>query len=660
MKTVFLDFEFFNSEERDLSLVSCALQAYNGKALKYVRNFWLMDARQVFEAKNFFRQIISEGYVFVGFAFEAEARALLTLFGMETYWINRLKCIDLYLEYRCLLNRNHKFAYGEQLVKGKVITTTPPPSKYERVDEDEEDEAHHKPSYSLAAAVFKLFSIRIDTDEKEAVRSLILSKNKALILTNRKRIEEYNASDIVYLPRLLGFFRDYYRKQGMDLKKLLPIMLGRGDYALRTAKMVRLGYPVNVERVKKFTQNIHNILNAAVRDVLDSTTEFEAFRWDKKDNRWRCNEKKIREWAEAQGKPYWRKTATNQFSLKKEAFKDWYSSETLGFAGAYCRYLKTKQSLNGFMPGGKKGKFSDYLGTDGRVRPHFGIFGSQSSRSQPGAVGFLPLKAKWMRSFIEPPKGHAIFGADYASQEFLIAAIISQDDEMLAAYESGDVYMAFGIQAGLITPSMSAEAKQMMRDFCKAIVLGMSYDMTAKGLAPRIGKTEKEAQGYIDLFFATYSEYAKWKRETWKEYLSDGMLALSDGWILWGDNRDQRRSTLNFPIQGEGAVIMREAVKRAQNEGLDIIYTLHDALYIEFLSQQFCCIDILVRCMKEAFQHVMSKYGRTVPVRIDGKAWSRDYGSSGSVKQIAGVSFMQEYIDKKGEADYTRYKEFFS
>lgn len=659
----YLDFEFYGTAERELNLVSVVAKCYRNGHLDRSRTFWLhQDTKAKAEARAFFKDCLLEGYVFVAYAAEAEARALSSLFK-NPKWYQHGEFIDLYLEYRCLLNRNHAYAYGHQLIDGRVINTSPPPNKWESPDDG--DDAHHRPSYSLAAACFKLLSEFVDFDRKTAVRELIIRGVPEEIEEARAEIETYNQDDITHLTALHTWFHNHYLESGIPPETWLKYALKRGDYAMRTARMVELGYPVSLKKLKHFTKNVRGILSAAAEEALALGRKEEVlpFRYAKADGRQLVmNTGQVRVWAEKQNKPYWRKTEGGRISISKDAFRDWYSSDSPGFAGAFCRYLKTKQSLNGFLPGGKRGKFTDYLGSDGRVRPYFGIYGAQSSRSQPAATGFIPLKAHWMRNFLDAGPGRALAGVDYASQEFLIAAILSQDDAMMAAYQSGDVYTAFAKEAKLMPPTGTKASHPQIRDACKALVLGISYDMTAKGMAPRItvasGEpcSEDRAQDLIDTFFSIYSDYAEWKTEILEEY-KEGYLELPDGWIMWGDN-DNPRSVGNFPIQGHGAVIMREAVRRAQDAGLDVIYTLHDAVYVEYQSFQVEAIRVLKRCMSEAFEAIMAPYGKITPIRLEGDSWSQDYAAQ-QPKSVPDVVFMAEYSDSKGKADLERYRKFF-
>ena len=133
------------------------------------------------------------------------------------------------------------------------------------------------------------------------------------------------------------------------------------------------------------------------------------------------------------------------------------------------RYLKLKQSLNGFSPNKQKESIFDSLGSDGRVRSWLNPYGSQTSRFQPKATSFIPLKAAWMRAMIQPPKNHYILGVDYSSEEFLISACWSEDENMYNAYKSGDVYLYFAKLAGAVPWDGTKEEYKAERNLFKSI-----------------------------------------------------------------------------------------------------------------------------------------------------------------------------------------------
>lgn len=645
----FLDFEFNGTAEKNLNLVSVSSMLSSGEA----RTFWLYDQGYE-EAGAYYTWLATQGYTFVAYSVEAEARSLMSL--APDYDWTTVKFIDLYLEYRCLLNQDHKLSYGEQLIDGKVKVTKPPVNKWKAKNVDV-DVNSSKPEFSLASACYKLLGVLIDTTEKTEVRNIIIA-NKS-VEAWRERILTYNESDVLYLPMLLRRMSDLFTCKGIS--NWNDDALKRGHYAALTAKMVSTGYPVNMHKVKGFISHIPQILDEVINDCVAALPG--SFLRDKKTGFYVRKEKAIREWISAQNYTNWKVTEGGELSLSKKAFADWFNSNSEGFGGAFYKYLKTKESLNGFLPGGKK-KFTDYVGSDSRVRPYFGIYGSQTSRSQPGATAFIPLKSHWMRNFIEPTGLSAIVGIDYSSQEFLIAAIVSQDQAMIEAYESGDVYLAFAKKAGIVPESATKATHKRERDVCKSFVLGISYEMGAASLARKMSQdtgapvSEEEAENLIKLFRKTYKKYAAWKEKTATTYNDKGKLRLADGWYMWGDN-DSRRSVLNYPVQGMGAVIMREAVRLCNLHGVNIIFTLHDALYAEMRYSDVARMRLFNSLMIQAFDNSMAGFKLKSPIRTEGVAWSKHYADF-KVKKVDNIDLLEEYIDDKCAKDLDRFRQYFA
>lgn len=651
MKTVYLDAEFNQTREPRLNVVSIAYQRYDEGVLVDSKAFWIADPDHLHQARLDFIAMSRQGVTFIAFSVESEARALRSIVP-EVDWVTE-RWVDLYLEYRCLLNGNNKLAYGEQYIKGRVIFTTPPPNKWDQVDEDESEE-HHKPEYSLAAATYKLLGQKIDTEEKTRVRNIIIKGGD--LSRHREDICSYNLSDIVSLRDLLLVIIKKYLELGVNRRVFFHQALTKGRFGALTAWMIDTGYPINRARVETFVGHIKSILEEHKDDCRRELPG--CFR-----DTGQLTQRVVVEWIKAQGTPRWRQTDKGSVSISKDAFGEWYDSQSPGFAGAYCRYLKTKQSLNGFLPGSKK-NFWDFVGSDDRVRPFLGIYGSQTSRSQPGSAAFIPLKAHWMRNFIEPPRGRAIVEIDYSSQEFLIAAIVSQDYAMMEAYASGDVYLAFAKACEMVPKNATKETHKKERDDCKAAVLGMSYEMGALSLSFKLTKdtgrewTEAEAQKFIDLFADSYPDYAEWKVRSYRDYHEQACVILDDGWTMWGDNPN-RRSILNMPIQGSGAQIMREAVYLCYQAGLKVIMTLHDALFIEIDYWDLASMRRFDDAMIQAFHNVMSTYGDAPAIRTEGIAWSRHYADF-SVRQVDKISLLAEYRTTKCERDLERFKKYFT
>ena len=68
-----------------------------------------------------------------------------------------------------------------------------------------------------------------------------------------------------------------------------------------------------------------------------------------------------------------------------------------------------------------------------------------------------------------------------------IAAALSGDAAMLEAYRSGDLYLSFAKRAGAGAARTRPRPPTVVRDRCKAVVLGTLYGMGPETLARRIG-----------------------------------------------------------------------------------------------------------------------------------------------------------------------------
>jgi hypothetical protein len=673
MKLAYIDFEFNRVTSSNVQLVCCSVKIEEG-----TQNFWLHDKAAHDLCRQFILKLECDGYTFVAYAVEAEARSFMSLHLEPT----KFKWIDLYLEYRCLLNHNHSLAYGKQLIKGRVKTTRPPgKSKWQMTEEEKMAADASKPEASLAAACFKLLNIKIDTVFKDNTRDLIISDPEEFTDEEKKTIMEYCASDVEYLPqlykRMLGEYKSLL-KNDYNCSELLKEQLLRGDYAARTAKMVALGYPINYEATKAFSASVPDILFTVQNEINEAHPDVHPFELDRK-KFFVWKQKKTRDWVAAQGHRSWTKTKPSakypkgQLSLSLDAFKRYYdfkhSYPLDNFGAQMVRFLTLKQNLNGFLPNkeGKKRKtFWDSVGSDKRVRPYFGIFGAQSSRSQPAATGFIPLKSAWMRSLIQPASGKAICGIDFASQEFLITALFYRDEKMIRAYESGDPYLWFGKASGGIPKDGTKQTHKELRDKYKATTLGLSYDMTEIGLAKKLtndlGKkvTEEEAKKLVNMFNRVFRGQYVGKAKLLREYRRRGHIKLPCGWYVWGDNSNDR-SVGNVPIQGFGASIMRKAVALAQENGLDVIYTLHDAIYIEYDSDSLEPVAELAKAMDEAFRFYFEDKGRA-SIRLEADIWSPDYEEDYfEIDYVGGdipVAQKQTYIDPRGKKEYEKFKQY--
>jgi DNA polymerase-1 len=176
--------------------------------------------------------------------------------------------------------------------------------------------------------------------------------------------------------------------------------------------------------------------------------------------------------------------------------------------------------------------------------------------------------------------GHAVAYVDWSQQEFGIAAALSGDEAMLAAYRSGDPYLAFAKQAGAVPLDASKQTHGPTRELFKQCVLAVQYGMEANSLALRIGQPPVVAR---DLLFAhreTYKKFWRWSDAAVDYAMLTGCLHTVFGWHVHVDAKPNPRSLRNFPMQGNGSELLRLACCLATERGIEVCAPVHDAALI--------------------------------------------------------------------------------
>lgn len=661
-----IDFEYNHSNDEKLNLVCCSyiLSTEPDTTISY----WLHnDPNEKNKLREKLIKLNFDGYIFTAHYVAAEAHCFISL-DLDPLCFD---WIDTRTEFRCILNHSD-IMYGKHLIKGKEVFTERP----SYFDTDKSNNA--KPEANLASMIYKMCNYtKIDTEHKDKMRDLIISAPDEFTPDEKKSIIEYCESDVKYLEpamkTMLAKYVSLFAIKPENVSTLLKEMLLRGQFGANTAKMYSLGYPIDYEATKNFSESVEDILSDIARDINRQFPDIKPFRYDLKDKRFKTNTKHIKAWiGKSEYKDRWMLTDGKDYSLSLDAFgmyfKFSHSHPEGNFGAQILRYLKTKQNMNGFRPSLKGDKsFWNSVGSDKRVRPFLNPYGSQSARSQPSATSFIPLKAAWMRSLIVPPIGKAMCELDYGSQEYLVAALLARDKAMIASYESGDVYLAFAKLAKMVPKEATKSSHPKERQAAKAAVLAISYSMTGKGLAYTLSQQTGEewgtvdAQELIDNFHDVYPEYAAWKDEIQSKYSEDGFLKLKDGWYLWGENPNFR-SVGNFPIQGGASDILRNACHMAQTEKLDVTYLLHDAGYIQYDVYDFEKIDILKNCLRNGFINYFDEDIRDLAkiIRIDGSTWSKEY-TDGEIITPGGLKIKTEttHIDERSVDAYKQFSPYF-
>jgi hypothetical protein len=239
------------------------------------------------------------------------------------------------------------------------------------------------------------------------------------------------------------------------------------------------------------------------------------------------------------------------------------------------------------------------VGTDDRNRCLLSPFRARTGRNAPSNSKFIFGPSVWLRQLIRPAPGMALAYADYAQQEFGIAAALSGDAHMQEAYRSGDPYLTFAKQAGALPPEATKATHGPIRDLYKLVVLGTQYGMHSAALATKIGQSQSVAQELLRQHRVTYATFWRWSDGVVDFAMQQNVLYTVFDWRLHVGPLTTDRTLRNFPMQANGSECLRLACVYALRRGVKVIAPVHDALLIEAREDQ---IDHAVWTTREAMR----------------------------------------------------------
>jgi hypothetical protein len=220
------------------------------------------------------------------------------------------------------------------------------------------------------------------------------------------------------------------------------------------------------------------------------------------------------------------------------------------------------------------------VGQDSRNRGSIAPYRSVTGRNYPPTSEFIFGKPTWIRALVKPEPGRALAYIDWSSAEFGIAAALSGDVRMKAAYESGDVYMAFAVEAGAAPRGANKDTHPDVRELYKTVVLAVQYGQTAFGLAKKLGQQPWQAQELLGLHRRVYARYWQWSE--WMSQTATFAKSIETvfGWPMHVTSRTKPNTVSNFPMQANGAEMLRWACTFAAERGIEIHAPVQDALLV--------------------------------------------------------------------------------
>jgi DNA polymerase I len=410
--------------------------------------------------------------------------------------------------------------------------------------------------YSLDGALRFFHVDGVDTARKTDMRDRII-QGPPFSLQERNDILEYCEDDVRNLARLLPFI--------MPTIASIPHALARGAFMWPIARQERRGIPLGdgqlLERLRTQWAPMQTDL------VVEMDRPFGCYEVVDGVPHWRSH--LFAAYLKRMGMS-WLMYADGSLDERDQTFRDMEGKYPHIGPLRELRCSLSKLRLNDLA-----------VGNDGRNRTLLGAYGSKTGRNQPSNSKYIFGPAKWIRFLIEPPPGASLIYRDFKQQEPKVAAVLSGDPELLAACESGDVYLGIAKQLGFIRESMSPAEIEAVRAMFKTVVLGIQYGLGARSLAIRTGVSLSEAYEILARLRARFRVFEDYAQNVIDHAGLHLEVSTCFGWRMRCPSGMNKRTIRNFPIQSAGAEILHVASVLAERRGVRIVAPIHDAFVFE-------------------------------------------------------------------------------
>jgi len=235
------------------------------------------------------------------------------------------------------------------------------------------------------------------------------------------------------------------------------------------------------------------------------------------------------------------------------------------------------------------------------------------------------------KAFIPRNKDFVILSADYSQIELRIIAALSEEGNMINAFENNeDIHSS---TAALVFNTKIKNVTSMQRTNAKTVNFGIIYGVSAFGLSNQTNLSRKESKELIETY---YNKYPKLK-----QYIASQIsFAREKGYVetLLGRRRylkdinsrnsivrgSAERNAINAPIQGSAADIIKISMINIQSKFIErkfqskMLLQVHDELVFDVFKPELNDVITLVKYEME------NAFTLKVPLTVDidyGKNW---------------------------------------
>jgi DNA polymerase I len=236
-----------------------------------------------------------------------------------------------------------------------------------------------------------------------------------------------------------------------------------------------------------------------------------------------------------------------------------------------------------------------------------------------------------IRKAFVAPEGTQLVSADWSQIELRVLAHFAHDERLIEAFRDNlDLHAR---TAGMLFDTPPEGVTREQRNIGKTVNFATIYGQGATALGQILGIARKDAQRYIEQYFAYYAGVRRWLDATIAEAHEKGYVTTLLGRRRYIPELSMRNDTdraageriaANTPIQGSAADLCKLAMLaidrglRAAAPGARMLLQVHDELVFEVPENEVAATEALV---KAAMEH---PYPLDVPLVVGigvGKSW---------------------------------------
>lgn len=234
------------------------------------------------------------------------------------------------------------------------------------------------------------------------------------------------------------------------------------------------------------------------------------------------------------------------------------------------------------------------------------------------------LRGQQIRGAFVANPGNKLIAADYSQIELRLIAAISEEENMIKAFQDGEDIHASTASKLFDVPL--EEVTKTQRSQAKTVNFGILYGQGAFGLAEQTGLSRTEAKEMIANYFETYPKL--------KKYMAEQVTKAQEmGYVETILNRKRHlkdinsanfvvkahaeRNAVNAPIQGSAADVIKLAMIKIdeqlteKNLKTKMLLQVHDELVFEAPEEELETVTALIK------KEMETAYETTVPLLVE-------------------------------------------